>query len=70
MLGMCESRKREVCTCADCTTCKTKEMINMCIEYQDFGRIELLKNSKHLTDRGRLTVSILKMLDVEEVKDI
>jgi len=70
MLGMCVCKKREACNCAECNTCVTKQMVNEVIEYQDYGRIEYLLNAKNLSDRGRLAVKILKILDVEEVKGI
>lgn len=69
LLGMCSARKMVIQKCYECTNCTTKQIIDEAIQYQDAGRIDLINESKHLSERGQLVKKILKILDVEEIKE-
>lgn len=69
LLGMCSARKMIIQKCMDCTNCIIKRVIDEAIIYKDNGRIDLLLNSKCLTDSGKLTKKILQIFEVEEIKE-
>lgn len=69
LLGKCNAFKMPTQKCMNCTNCTTKQIINEAIQYQDAGRIDLINESKHLSERGQLVKKILKILDVEEIKE-
>ena len=65
LIGKCTATAQ---SCAEITNCTMKNAILECLEYSDNGRIELINNSKNLTERGRLAKKLLQMFEVEEIR--
>lgn len=65
LLGKCTATAQD---CHEITNCTMKNAILECLEYSDNGRIELINNSKNLTERGRLAKKLLQIFEAEEVR--
>lgn len=66
LIGRCQNNGAY---CKDSANCVIKRVIDEAIIYKDNGRIDLLLNSKCLTDSGKLTKKILQIFEVEEIKE-
>lgn len=55
--------------CKDCENCELKNILYECLGFRDDGRYEFMMSSKHLTSTGELAKKIIKMLDVELIKE-